>query len=194
MPRRRLTSSARAAAVVAPGARRPNTSSSGPRLDAAVSSTRSGTHQLSLTGKAKPSGMTPTTVCAALPSRITRPTTDGSAPKRDVQTSWPITTTGDAPGRSSASSSGRPSRGGTRATRKPDAVISATVTGSTAPEGWIRFRLTARNAPTSSTERSSRRSVATSAGSHRAQSRRRGSALATITTRSPSCSGRSGWT
>ena len=50
-----------------------------------------------------------------------------------------------------------PRRGGTRAIRKPDAVISARRTGSMTPPGTIRFRLTVRKAPIASNECSSLR-------------------------------------
>ena len=70
-----------------------------------------------------------------------------------VEALWPITATGVALARSSASTSGRPSSGGTRASWNPDAVISAMVTGSPARTSAVtRLRSVVRNAPMSSTD------------------------------------------
>src|SRR5687768_9936397 len=136
--------------------------------------------------------MTPTIVCSTLPSRIVLPITPASPSNRSRHTSSPITSTGGAPGRSSLSRSVRPSSGATRATSKPAAVISATSIGSTSPVPAIRLRWTVRNAPRSTSDRSSRRQTAKSWSTRWSLYWRRGSRLTSETTRSPSCSGRSG--
>ena len=142
-----------------PGARRPNTRIAGP-WPRSWSRTlrRRGTQKLCDTGKAKPSGITPATVCCVFPSPTVRPTTSGSPPKRACHTSYPMTTTGGAPTASSASTRARPRSGGTRATRNADALIWATSTTSPLPS-VMRLRAIGRNAPRSSTDSSSSRQV-----------------------------------
>ncbi len=110
-----------------------------------------------MTGKAKPGGITPTTVTGELPSRTVRPTAPGSPPKRLRHRSWPRTATGGAPGSSSASTRGLPRSGGTRVTRNADALISTPSTGSVRPSGVIRLRSSGWNAPSSRTDSSSPR-------------------------------------
>ena len=89
--------------------------------------------------------MTPTTVTAERASLTVLPTTAVSPPNRACQASYPMTTTGGAPGRSSASISVRPMNGGTRVSRNADAVISATSTGSPRPLPMIRLRSSVGN-------------------------------------------------
>ena len=64
-----------------------------PLLGRALGARRSGTHSACATGKAKSSGITPTTVTAAPPRRTVRPTTPASPPKRRRQSSCPSTAT-----------------------------------------------------------------------------------------------------
>jgi hypothetical protein len=74
------------------------------------------------------------------PSRTVWPMTARSDANRDCHTSYPITTTGAAPTRSSASAIHRPKSGGTRASRKPEAVISAMRTHSAGRPSTISRR------------------------------------------------------
>jgi hypothetical protein len=182
--------SACARARVAPGASRPKTTPSGPVLRSIPSAVRrSGTQYRKLNGNWKPSGMTPTTVCTSPPSRSSRPMTSREPAKRRCQTSWPMTTTGAAPGAASASAIGRPTSGATLATRKPAAEISATAASSTDPSDVMMLRRVVWNAPTSSTECRVARQRSTSC--HVVSRRRPASRSHTwmATTRSPSSSG-----
>ena len=133
--------------------------------------------------------MTPTTVCTSLPSRSSRPMTSRAPAKRRCQTSWPMTTTGAAPGAASASAIGRPMSGGTLATRNPAAEISATAASSTDPSGVMMLRRIVWNAPTSPTD--CRLARQRSRSCHVVSRRRPASRSHTwmATTRSPSSSG-----
>jgi hypothetical protein len=82
--------------------------------------------------------------------------------------------------------------GGTRATRKPAALISASVIGSACPVSETRLRRIVRNAPTSTTERSSRRHTRKSCSSCSSSLCRRVSNFPIATIRLPSSSGMSG--
>ena len=67
----------------APGVRRPKIDTGGPVRGASSDpSTRSGAQIRWLTGKPKPSGITPTMVAVVVPSFTVRPTTLGSLEKR----------------------------------------------------------------------------------------------------------------
>ena len=94
---------------------------------------RRGVHTSCAIGNAKPSRITPTTVTCSVPSCTVLPSTAGSLPNRVCQTSYPITATEGAPGRSSASINTRPMSGVPSATRKAEGVISATCTGRASP-------------------------------------------------------------
>jgi hypothetical protein len=185
--------SAWASSMVAPGASRPKTKISGPPpRGCADGSGRSGVQKPWLSGKAKPSGITPTTVWTTAPRRTCRPTTPRSPPKRVRHASWPITSTGGEPGRSSSSTRGRPSSGGTRARRKPAAVISATCTSSGGPSPRIRLRPTVWNAPMSRTVRISSRHTTKSWSVCLSSLFTSTSQFSSATIRSPSSSGSRG--
>ncbi len=104
-----------------------------------------------LTGKPKPSGITPTTVAVAVPSFTVRPTTPGSLAKRVFHSAWPMTTTGGSAGRSSRAVSARPSSGGVPISPNALAVTSAPRTGSTRPSSVARLRTKTIAAPRWST-------------------------------------------
>ena len=84
--------------------------------------------------------------------------------------------------------------GAAPATRKPDAVISATATGRASPPATIRLRVTSRQAPSSVTDRSVPRQTTKSYSARGSSSFAATSQLRISTMRSPSGSGSVGWT
>ena len=188
------SSSARAFSIDAPGARRPKTETAGPVRGASVDPfTRSGIQIRWLSGKPKPSGITPTIVAVAVPSFTVRPSTAGSFAKRVSHSAWPMTTTGGSAGRSSWSVSARPSSGAVPISLNALAVISAPRTASTRPSSVARLRTKAIAAPMWSTVLSCSRQIAKSCRDRKSGSNSFAFQLRMETTRSASRIGRRGF-
>jgi hypothetical protein len=103
-------------------------------------------------GCAKPSGITPMTVCGIPLSDIVRPTTVGSVANDDRQSAWLITTTGAGDGPSSLAMKARPSVGCSRMVEKKLAVALVARSGLASP--WVsQLACTCTNAAMSANDR-----------------------------------------
>ena len=92
-------------------------------------------HTLAVAGSGKwnDAGITPTIVRPTPSTIICRPITDGSPPSFRFHSDSPMSTTGAAPGCTSASLNARPERGPVSSTRNTPAVMSAAGTRSASP-------------------------------------------------------------